>query len=139
MDGRRAGADVRVFVVDDQPHFLAVAQEVIEATSGFRAVGCACSGEAALNWLRVCTADLVIMDVRMPGADGVLTARKVASLEHRPIVVLCSSAHRPDIAADPRAHGADAFSCKEHFGSGLLREVWARYGASRHNGASTRP
>ena len=43
------------------------------------------------------------------------------------------------IAADPRAHGADAFSCKEHFGSGLLREVWARYGASRHNGASTRP
>jgi DNA-binding NarL/FixJ family response regulator len=85
------------------------------------------------------TADLVIMDVRMPGADGVCTAHEVASLEHPPIVVLCSSAHRPDIAADSRAHGADAFCCKERFGSGFLREVWARYGATRHNGASTRP
>jgi DNA-binding NarL/FixJ family response regulator len=139
MDGRRAGNDVRVFVVDDQPHFLAVAQEVIEATSGFQAVGYARSGEAALDWLQAHTANLVIMDVRMPGADGVLTAREVARLEHPPIVALCSSARRPDIAADPRVHGAHAFSCKEHFGSGLLREVWARYGATRHNGASTRP
>jgi hypothetical protein len=65
--------------------------------------------------------------------------REVASLEHPPIVVLCSSAHRSDIAADPRPHGADAFYCKEHFGSGFLREVWARYGATRHNGASTCP
>src|SRR3954465_5649656 len=88
MDGRRAGDDVRVFVVDDQPHFLVVAHEVIEATSGFQAVGSARSGEAALDWLRKRTADLVIMDVRMPGADGVLTARKVASHEHPPIVVL---------------------------------------------------
>jgi two-component system response regulator AlgR len=79
---------------------------VIEATSGFQAVGCARSGEAALDWLWARTTDLVIMDVRMPGADGVCTAHEVASLEHPPIVVLCSSAHRPDIAADPRAHGA---------------------------------
>jgi DNA-binding NarL/FixJ family response regulator len=76
------------------------------------------------------------MDVRMPGADGVCTADEVASLEHPAIVVLCSNAHRPDIAADSRAHGADAFYCKERFGSSFLREVWARDGATRDNGAS---
>jgi DNA-binding NarL/FixJ family response regulator len=137
--GLDSGDDVRVFVADDQPHLLVVAQEVIEAMSGFHAVGYARSGEAAFDRLRERTADLVIIDVRMPGGDGVLTAREVATLEHPPAVVLCFSANRPDIAADPRAHGADAFYCKEHFGPGLLREVWARYVATRQNAASARP
>jgi DNA-binding NarL/FixJ family response regulator len=139
MDGRRAGDDVRVFVVDDQPRFLVVAHEVIEATSGFQAVGCARSTEAALDWLKARKADLVIIDVRMPGADGVVAAREVATLENRPVVVLCSSDDRPEIAADPGAHGADAFSCKERFGPGFLREIWARYGASRPVPSSARP
>jgi two-component system, NarL family, invasion response regulator UvrY len=139
MDVRRADDDVRVFVVDDQPFFLVVAREVIEATSGFQAVGCARSGEAALDWLRGREADLVIIDVRMPGADGAVAAREVATLENRPVVVLCSSDDRPDIAADPGAHGADTFCCKERFGAGFLREIWARYGASRPVRASARP
>jgi DNA-binding NarL/FixJ family response regulator len=130
MDGRLADEDVRVFVVDDQPRFLVVAREVIEATSGFQAVGFARSGEAALDWLRARRADLVIIDVRMPGTDGVAAAREVATVENPPVVVLCSSDNRPDIAAAPRAHGADAFYCKERFGPRSLREIWARYGTS---------
>ena len=132
MDERRTADDVRVFVVDDQPNFLDVAQEVIGATSGFQAVGCARSTEAALDWLKARKADLVIIDVRMPGTDGVVAARQVATLEDSPVVVLCSSGDRPDIAEDPQAHGADAFYCKERFGPGFLREIWATYGASRH-------
>jgi DNA-binding NarL/FixJ family response regulator len=123
--------EVRVLVVDDQPFFLGVAQEVVNATSGFRAVGSARSGEAALEWLRTREADLVVMDVRMPGRDGIDAAREVAALEHPPVVLLCSSDERPDIAADPQAHGADAFHRKERFGARLLREVWGRHGACR--------
>jgi len=134
--GSRDDSAVRVLVVDDQPLFLDVAQEVIRATSGFRAVGCARSAEAALDWLRADRADLVVMDVRMPGTDGVVAAREVGRLDDPPVVVLCSSDDRPDIAGDPRAHGAAAFYKKERFGAGLLREIWARYGALRGLGAS---
>jgi len=38
-----------------------------------------------------------------------------------------------------RAHGADTFYCKERFGPAVLREVWAKYGATRRNGTSARP
>jgi CheY-like chemotaxis protein len=68
------------------------------------------------------------MDVRMPGTDGVRAARRLALRQDRPVVVLCSSDERPEIAADPRAHGADAFARKEHFGARLLRELWRAHG-----------
>jgi CheY-like chemotaxis protein len=120
--------DVRVLVVDDQPSFLGVAQEVISATPGFRTVACAQSAADALDCLEAGGADLVVMDVRMPGTDGVVAARAVGRLPDPPVVVLCSSDERPDIAADPRAHGAAAFYRKERFGASLLREVWAKHG-----------
>lgn len=116
-----------MLVVDDQQRFREVAQEVIDATSGFRSVGCAGSGDEALDWLKTRDADLVVMDVRMPGKDGVAAALELAERDDRPIVVLCSSDDRPDIAADPRAHGADAFYCKERFGGGVLHDVWAMH------------
>jgi CheY-like chemotaxis protein len=81
--------------------------------------------------MRARGADLVIMDVRMPGWDGVRTAQELAALDDPPVVLLCSGDERPDIAADPRAHGADAFRRKERFGAALLREVWGHHGASR--------
>jgi DNA-binding NarL/FixJ family response regulator len=132
-NGHDGGArdDVRVLVVDDQPHFLLVAEEVIRATPGFQAVGSARSAKAALEWLRASKADLVVMDVRMPGTDGVDAARQVGTLDDPPVVVLCSSDDRPDITADPRAHGADAFYRKERFGARLLREAWAAFGRPR--------
>src|SRR4051794_36078438 len=113
MQVRFDDADVRVLVVDDQRHFLFAAQEVVRATPGFEAVGCVGSAEAALDWLWVSAADLVVMDVRMPGADGVAAARELAALDDPPVVVLCSSDDCPEIAADPRAHGAAAFCRKE--------------------------
>src|SRR4051812_6383243 len=134
-DDRRP--EVRVLVVDDQPVFLGVAQEVINATSGFRAVGSAQSGEAALQWLRTREADLVVMDVRMPGCNGIAAAREVAAMEDPPVVLLCSSDERPEIAADPQAHGAHAFRRKERFGARLLHEVWGTHGASRRGAAGS--
>ena len=123
--------DVEVLVVDDQPQFLGAAREVIDATAGFHTAGSAMSADAAVHWLETGAADIVVMDVRMPGKDGVEAARALARRRDRPVVVLCSTDERPDIAADPAAHGADAFYRKERFVATLLREVWKEFGAAR--------
>jgi DNA-binding NarL/FixJ family response regulator len=132
--GIAAGDDVRILLVDDQPHFLGAAQQVIDVAPGFRIVGTAASGEAVLAWLRSQRADLVLMDVRMPGGSGPLAARKIAELEHPPVIVLCSSEDRPDIRADPAAYGAHAYCSKDRFSVSLLHELWALHGAARQPG-----
>lgn len=134
--GTAEGDDVRILLVDDQPHFLGAAQEVIDGTPGFRTVGTAGSGEAVLDWLRAQRADLVLMDVRMPGESGSVAARMIAELEHPPVIVLCSGEDRPDIRADPGAHGAHAYCRKERFSASVLHELWATHGPPRLNDAN---
>ena len=77
---RHQGPTVGVLTVDDQQVFREVAVAVIEATPGFEPVGQAASGEEALRLLETLRPDLALIDVRMPGMDGVETARRLAAL-----------------------------------------------------------
>jgi DNA-binding NarL/FixJ family response regulator len=123
---------VRVLVVDDQEQFLEVAGELIGAAPGFEAVGSARSADAALEWLSHDEADLLLMDVRMPGCDGVLAARRVAEQGTAAVIVLVSSDPWPDIAADPAGHGVHAFCRKEALRPALLERLWRAHGPASH-------
>jgi DNA-binding NarL/FixJ family response regulator len=113
-------------VVDDEPLCRAVLAEVVDATPGFETVHVAASGEEALRRLAERPADLVVMDVRMPGAGGVAAAREASRHPAHPLVILVSSDDRPDIAADPTAHGAAAFLRKDTVSARLLRSTWGQ-------------
>jgi two-component system, NarL family, invasion response regulator UvrY len=120
--------DAGVLVVDDVPVFRSAASAVIQSTAGFRLVGEASSGEEAIELVTRHGPDLVLLDVQMPKLDGVATARLIAKLESAPITVLLSADLHPDIAADPRAHGAAAFLLKQELGPRTLRELWGTVG-----------
>ena len=68
---------VRVLTVDDQAVFRGIAREVIDATPGFESVGEAASGEEALAAVDRLDPQLVLLDVRMPGLDGIEVARRL--------------------------------------------------------------
>ena len=125
--------DVTVLIVDDAPVFRSAASAVIQAIPGFRVVGEARSGEEAIELVTQYAPALVLLDVRMPGLDGVATARLIAQIQPSPITVLVSADQDPAIATDPGAHGAAAFLQKRTLGPGKLREVWAAHGMSAHH------
>src|SRR4051794_36985401 len=87
---------VRVMTVDDQAAFRSVAREVIEATPGFQHLGEAKSGEAALALVGELGPDLVLLDVCMPGLDGVETARRLSASFPELMIVLISAANVED-------------------------------------------
>jgi len=122
---------VRVVIVDDSPLFRTIAAEVVEATGGFVVVGTVGSGEEALEALEQLQPDLVLMDVRLPGIDGVAAAQAAARLPHAPVVALLSADERPEIAEDPESHGATAFVQKQRFGPRMLRALWQPQAASK--------
>jgi CheY-like chemotaxis protein len=110
-DGRRARA-VRVMIVDDQPVFLDVARTLIEVTPGFKAVAQARSGRDALDLAAAAEPDLVVLDVRMAGLDGIETARRLHADYPAMIVLLVSSDLEP-IEPLARSCGATALARKQ--------------------------
>jgi DNA-binding NarL/FixJ family response regulator len=72
---------VRVFVVDDTAHVRKMLVQMLEL-SGFDVVGQAASGEEAVAAIGDADPQVVVVDYKMPGLDGIATARQIKT--HRP-------------------------------------------------------
>lgn len=95
---------MRVLIVDDEP----LARERLKALLSDSGVDEVCgeagSGEAALRLAAECRPEVVLMDVRMPGIDGLKAARELAKLHPPPAVVFTTAYDQHALAAfDARA------------------------------------
>jgi CheY-like chemotaxis protein len=116
---------VRVLTVDDQAVFRALARDVIEATPGFVPVGEVADGETGIEAVARLAPDLVLVDVRMPGMDGVEVARCLSADHPDVMVVLISIEELIDVPSARRLPGVP-FVRKQDFGPRLLRRIWAQ-------------
>jgi DNA-binding NarL/FixJ family response regulator len=86
-----SGAAVRVLVADDSVAFREAASDVVAATPGFELVGATGSGDRAVAIVEAAQPDLVLLDLRMPGVDGLEAARRIQEAAARTMVVLISA------------------------------------------------
>jgi DNA-binding NarL/FixJ family response regulator len=119
---------VGVLVVDDQLVFRQVAREVLDATPDFVLLGEASSGHHALAAMNELDPDLVLVDIRMPGMDGIETASQLTSAYPDSVVVLISIDQPPDVPMRISSCGARALVRKQDFGSAMLHDLWVAYG-----------
>jgi DNA-binding NarL/FixJ family response regulator len=68
---------IRVVLVDDQALFLEGLQSLLDAHPDIDVVGTASNGEEAISRCRALLPDVVLMDLRMPGLDGVAATRRL--------------------------------------------------------------
>jgi two-component system invasion response regulator UvrY len=120
---------VTVLAVDDQAVFLRAASELIAATPGFEKVAEATSGEEALELAAELRPDLVLLDVRMPGMDGIETARRLRASDPDAVVVLTSLEQVPDLPSAIDTVGAAAYVRKQDLTKRGLADLWAAHGA----------
>ena len=69
---------IEILVVDDHPLFRQGVVHSLEMDPGFKVVGETASGEEALGLARSLLPDVVLLDVSMPGWNGIVTAEKIA-------------------------------------------------------------
>ena len=69
---------VRVLVVDDQALVRAGFRRILEADTGIEVVGEAADGLEAIACARALEPDVILMDIRMPGLDGIAATRQLA-------------------------------------------------------------
>jgi DNA-binding NarL/FixJ family response regulator len=120
--------DVRVLVVDDQDAYRRAMTAVVAETAGFVVVGSAASGEESVEVARSLAPDLVLMDVNLPGIDGVEAASRLAG-EGGPVVVLLSTYDEDEF--DRTGCDAAAYVSKAAFSPERLLEVWLEATSSR--------
>jgi len=117
-----AGADVKVLVVDDQEPFRRAMAAVVDATDGFAIIGTAASGEESIEVARQLRPDLVLMDVNLPGIDGLEATRILTAESEGPVVVLLSTYDEDEFTRDNC--GATAYVPKGVFGPDRLIQAW---------------
>jgi two-component system, NarL family, invasion response regulator UvrY len=122
---------VAVLAVDDQPIFLRTARALIAATPGFEQVGEATSGPEALRLAAELHPDLVLVDVRMPGMDGLETASRLSETDPNVTIVLLSLEEIPELPSSVGEVGAAAYVRKQDLSTRTLGELWATHRAAK--------
>ncbi len=104
---------VGVLVVDDQRMVRAGFAAVVDAEPDLTVLGQASDGEEALRLASAAAPDVVLMDLRMPGMDGLAATRRLTSLAPPPrVLVLTAFRHDEYVFAALRA-GASGFLLKD--------------------------
>lgn len=124
---------VKVLIVDDQEPFRLAARDVVELVDGFEVVGEAETGESSIEAVRDLHPDLVLMDVNLPGIDGLTATKRILAENPDQVIVVVLSTYEPEEYA-PRAEeaGAAAYIPKSEFGPDQLEEAWAAATVSKN-------
>lgn len=117
---------VTVIIVDDQRPFRVVARRLVDRADGFEVVGESETGEDAVMQCASIRPSMVLMDVHLPGIDGVEATDRILTELPSTTVVLTSTYDSPSLHDDAAQCGAECYVRKEDLTPTVLREVWDR-------------
>lgn len=117
--------DPTVVVIDDSRAFRGALADLVEAADGFTLAGEADSGEEGVRLVEELRPDVVLLDDRLEGIDGVEAADRIAALGLPVLVVLLTAGDA--VALDERARrvGVAAVVDKHRLRPSVLQEIWA--------------
>ena len=113
-----------VLVVDDHAGFRAMARKVLEAAGFF--VMEASNGVDATEIARDLLPSLVLLDVQLPGIDGFEVARRLATYENGPVVVLTSTREMSDYGDRVTSSPVAGFLPKDQLSPAVLQKYLKR-------------
>ena len=116
---------IRVLLADDQVLVRAGFRALLDAQDGIEVVGEASDGEEAVRLAGALVPDIVLMDIRMPGVDGLAATRRIAADERlaQVRVVILTTFETDEYVFDGLRAGASGYLVKDTEPAELLRAL----------------
>lgn len=112
---------LRILVADDNAQFLRMMALILEAE--FEVVATAADGQRAVEMIRSCLPDLVVLDLEMPLLNGIDVMHKLANHNLSPKAVICSVETDPEIVEAAAAAGVMGYVFKSRIETDLILAV----------------
>jgi DNA-binding NarL/FixJ family response regulator len=100
---------LRILIVDDDPKLTQAVEAILERDERFLVCGCATSGDEAIALVEEQGPDLVLMDIGMPGRDGIDTTRAIHARDAGQHVVIYTGSDEYDDVARADEAGASGY------------------------------
>lgn len=127
-DGTPEGAVPKLIMIVDDDQALGEMLSIVLENAGFRSVTCL-DGLRAVDMFPLLKPDLILLDVMLPGLDGVGVARAVRKTSDVPIIMLSAKSDTVDVVSGLES-GADDYISKPFKVAELLARIWARFRVS---------
>ena len=114
---------ISVLLVDDEALVRAGLRMILETTDDLTVVGEADDGRAAIDAVQRHKPDVVLMDIRMPGLDGLAATLAIRDREEPPAIVVLTTFDTDDYVFRALEAGATGFLLKDTPPADLLRAV----------------
>ncbi|WP_336646058.1 response regulator transcription factor [Microbacterium sp. USHLN186] len=113
MPSGAPGAGIRLLVADDQALVRGALAALLELEPDIEVVGAAADGEEALELAAALTPDVCLMDIQMPGIDGIEATRRLRAASPATRVLIVTTFARPGYLRDALDAGASGFMVKD--------------------------
>ena len=114
---------IRVAIAEDHPEMRVALRLLLKLSGNMEIVGEMSNGLEAVDCTKEFQPDVLVMDVRMPGLDGLKATRKIMELAVGTRVVLMSSQRGSSIAMRAIEAGAQGFVPKDEVAAFLLLAI----------------
>lgn len=104
---------IKVLLVDDQALVRAGFRLIVQTQPDLEVVGEASDGAAAIDLTRRLAPDVVLMDIRMPGLDGIEATRQISAMSSAPRVLMLTTFDADEYLYDTMVAGASGFLLKD--------------------------
>lgn len=118
-----ASPPVRLVLADDDELLRESLAYLIESQDDLHVVGQAANGQDAVDLARSLAVDVVVLDIRMPGIDGIEAVRLIKSRPSGPGVLMLTTFDQDEYVFDAFRHGADGFLLKRARPDDLYRAI----------------
>jgi two-component system, NarL family, response regulator len=127
-----SNSPIRILIVDDHPVVCSGLTSMLSAQSSLDIVGSAASGEEALAIIKRNRTDLLLLDLRMPGMDGIGVLQALKKIEDPPRVIILTSFDKDeDIYRAIRA-GAQGYLLKDTTEAEMINAITVVNAGSRY-------